>query len=235
MTVLLTIVFVPPALFSCLWNGHWKDDVSLWSYNVRYLPDYYRPWADLAVAQNNKGYYAEAEESARFALSLNQDYFYAWAALGTSQIHRGLYREALDSYKSALRYPSVRGNRAEIYFGMGYGLSALDNNSEAQAWYEKALKEDPDHTGALTNLAILHCQNGNFAAARPLLERVIAKDPADKEAHFNLGLLYIQTGSREKAQIHIREVLKLDPDNARARQMLNIPDQAPLKQEYLNK
>jgi len=233
--VLLTIVFLPPAVFSCVWNRHFKDDVSLWSYNIRYMPDYYRLWADLSAAQNNKGLYIEADESARFALSLNRDYFYAWAALGTSQIHRGLYREALDSYTSALRYPSVRGNRAEIYFGMGYGLSALDNNSEAQARYEKALKENPDHTGALTNLAILYCQNGNYTAARPLLERVIAKDPGDKEAHFNLALLYIQTGNREKAQIHIREVLKLDPDNARARQMLNILDQDPLKQEYLKK
>jgi len=235
MPVLLTIVFLPPATFSCLWNRHFRDDVSLWSYNIRYMQDYYRLWADLAAAQNNKGLYREAEESARFALSLKEENFYAWAALGTCQIHRGLYREALDSYKSALRYPSVRGNRAEIYFGMGYGLSALDNNFEAQTWYEKALIEDPDHTGALTNLAILYCQGGNFEAARPLLERVIAKDPTDKEAHFNLGLLYFQSGNREKAQIHVLEVLKLDPDNARARQMLNMPDQDPLKQDSLNK
>ena len=225
MTVLLTIVFVPPALFSCLWNGHWKDDMSLWSYNVRYLPDYYRPWADLAVAQNNKGYYAEAEESARFSLILNPDYFYAWAALGTSQLHRGLYREALDSYSSALRYPSVRGNRAEIYFGIGYALSALNNDSEAKVYYEKTLKENPDHTGALTNLAILLCEKGNYAAARPLLERVIAQDPQDTEAHFNLALLYLQTGNREKARMHVLQVLKLDPKHARAGQMLGHLDQ----------
>jgi tetratricopeptide (TPR) repeat protein len=222
--LLLVLLIGVPAVFSCLWNRYWKDEVSLWGYHVSHVPEYYRPWADLAVAQNNQGLYADAARSARAALALKPDYFYAWSALGTSQLYRSRYQDALASYREALRHPCVKGSRADVYFGMGYALEGINRSIDAKKEYQEALKENPLHIGALNNLAILYCQEEDFEAAKPLLERVLKINPRDQDACFNLVLVYHQEGDKRKVRAYLNQILKFDPNNARARKMLKSLD-----------
>jgi len=217
---LSTILVLGLAFYSLIWTRHWRDEVSLWKYNVRYTPGYYRPWADLAAAQNNKGLHQDAHRSARKALSLNPEYFYAWSALATSQLYTGKFQESLSSYKQALRFPSLPGARADVYFGMGCSLDFQGKKQESILEYKKALEINPNHSGALSNLAILYCETRDFDKAEPLFKRALLIDPTDKENLLNLSLLYIEKGEPQNARVLLEKVLKLDPQNPRAKSMM---------------
>ncbi|HOE62808.1 MAG TPA: tetratricopeptide repeat protein [Candidatus Sumerlaeota bacterium] len=216
----LFLILFGSTLYSAVWSRIWRDDLSLAIYAARYNPQDSRTWANLASAQNNRGLYAAAEESARRALRLNPDDFYSRSALAMSHLKRGKFEEALDYYRSALRFPSVLNSRAEIYFGMAYAMASLNRAGEAIEMYQRTLEINPCHTGALSNLAVIYCEQGNLKKAEPLFTQVLNLDPHDAQTHFNMALLLFQTERSEKAIPHLRRALQLDPQNARAAQML---------------
>jgi tetratricopeptide (TPR) repeat protein len=215
----LFLILAPQAVYSSFWSRYWRDEEALWKYQVSHTPEYYRPWADLAAAQNNKGLYVEAEVSAKKALSLKPDYFYAWSALGYSQLYQGSYNQALESFQKASEFPCVKSGRAEIFFGMGYAFEQTGRISDAEKYYEKVLELNPRHLGGMTNLAILLIQTGDRDKAQNLLEKVIEINPGDAEAHYNLALLFLQRGEKEKARSLLFRALKIDPENSRIKNL----------------
>jgi tetratricopeptide (TPR) repeat protein len=218
--IILFLLLAPAALYSNLWSRHWKDDETLWKYQVSHTPEYYKPWAELAAEQNNRGLYAEAENAAIKSLSLKPDYFYSWSALGFSQLYQGSHDEALKSFEKALEFPSALSGRAEIFFGMGYAFEQAGQLPKADQYYQKAVQSDPRHWGALTNLAILSAKKGELDKAQSLLEKVIEINPGDAESYLNLALVLLQKGEREKARALLIKAQKIDPQNTRIKNLL---------------
>lgn len=216
----LFVILIPQAVYSGFWSRHWRDEEALWKYQVSHTPGYYRAWAELAIAQNNKGVYVEAERSARKAISLKPDYFYSWSALGNSQLYQGSYNKALESFQKALQFPCLKSSRAETYFGMGFASEQMERISDAEKYYEKAIELNPRHLGALTNLAILLIQKGAFEKVQVFLEQVIDLNPMDAEAHYNLALLFLQQGEKEKAKNLLIKAQKIDPENPGIKNLL---------------
>ena len=89
--------------------------------------------------------------------------------------------------------------------------------AEAARLYRDALRQAPRHPLALHFLGLLHCQQGNFKDAVPLIEQAVAAKHDYVEAHYNLGKALQSLGRHRDAARSYERALALKPDYADAR------------------
>ncbi len=106
---------------------------------------------------------------------------------------------------------------AEYLYQRGVTVAALGGNpTEVVALYERAVKVDPNHCGALFGLAMENDRHGNDAEARRLYEQSVSRFPAHVGSLLNLGILYEDQEQYDKAQICYERILESYPNHARA-------------------
>lgn len=66
------------------------------------------------------------------------------------------------------------------------------------------------------DLAIKHCERGNFTKAKPILEKLIKRNPSVSEYHRILGQIYSEEGNQNEAINCLTDALRWDPRNAYA-------------------
>lgn len=94
-------------------------------------------------------------------------------------------------------------------------LAATDTTGEAAAQaialYQAGSQRQPRYMPARANLAALHWQQGDFAAARRELHAVVAAWPAEPLYQVNLGLLEEEAGNTAEAVYWYAHALVTDP------------------------
>ena len=96
-------------------------------------------------------------------------------------------------------------------------VAALGGNPrEVVTLYERAVKVDPIHPGALFGLALENDRYGNDDVAMEFYTRAVARFPAHVGSLMNLGLLYEDRDQYDKAAQCYRRVLDVYPDHLRA-------------------
>lgn len=88
---------------------------------------------------------------------------------------------------------------------------------EIVAWYERAVKANGSHPGALFGLALENDRHGNDDVALQLYKRAASQFPAHVGSLINLGLMYEDMEEYEQAAKCYERVLDAYPNNARAR------------------
>jgi tetratricopeptide (TPR) repeat protein len=106
---------------------------------------------------------------------------------------------------------SDRQAAADRLFDAAVAYHRQDRLSEAEALYRDILAGDPEHPGALHNLALLRQRQGRLDDAAALLRRVIALDPGMAGAHNNLGTVLRAQQRDDEAIGHFDRALALDP------------------------
>ena len=79
---------------------------------------------------------------------------------------------------------------------------------EAESDYKRALTLLPGDADALIGLAHVYSEQGNDAAALPMLQQVIAADPTNALAHFRLAAVYRKSNRPEDARLEIAQYQK---------------------------
>jgi tetratricopeptide (TPR) repeat protein len=103
---------------------------------------------------------------------------------------------------------------ADLYLSMA-GLQEKANQLDrATEQYEKALKIEPDHLGALLGFARLKDRQGKLEDATKLYERAAEKHPEVAAAQNDLGLCYARRGMLEQSIQSLAKAVKLDPKKA---------------------
>jgi len=103
---------------------------------------------------------------------------------------------------------AAAGTRA--LFEEGVRLHQARRLSEAQALYERVLRERPGHPGALHLMGVLDIQRGEPAAAVEKIRAAIAANPGAAPFHGNLGTALQALGRLDEAQKHYEQAVKLD-------------------------
>jgi len=88
-----------------------------------------------------------------------------------------------------------------------------NNLQDAQNYYQKVLKIDPNHLGAHNNLGVIFKILGENQKAKNCYEKAIEINPNHADAHNNLGLLFQKLGDYQKSKSCYEKVLKIDPNN----------------------
>lgn len=85
---------------------------------------------------------------------------------------------------------------------------------KAIAFFQEAVRGDPNLADAHMNLGVLYHEAGDYEAAISEFQAAIRADPAYALAHLNLGNSYRKLGRFDQAEEAYRKALKFDPDCA---------------------
>ncbi|XXF80850.1 tetratricopeptide repeat protein [Myxococcaceae bacterium GXIMD 01537] len=97
-------------------------------------------------------------------------------------------------------------------FNEGVSHSMSGNHEAAIHAFNKVLKEDPNHTPALSAKGFSLSSLGRPAEALRCFERVITLDPTGADAHRQAGLLQLELGEPETAAALLTRALQLNPE-----------------------
>ena len=122
---------------------------------------------------------------------------------------RAMVTLALDALDRRLLYdPASTG----LLFQRACLLEATGQADQASQAYRDLLDRDPDHLGALNNLANQLVAAGRRIDARPFLVRAVAAHPRDTASRANLGNVLMQHGEPAAAAQHFQAALQIDPN-----------------------
>ena len=139
-----------------------------------------------AIANDNR----RADAHARLAILLSQ---------------KGIFDEATKHFASAVKREP---KNVELLCDQGYGFYLQRRWAEAEASYRRAIKQEPAHARAHTNLGLVLARTGHPDAALAEFRRA-GCDPADSQA--NLGLVLATEGKFPEAEAAYREALAAKP------------------------
>ncbi|MFN7974709.1 MAG: alkaline phosphatase family protein [Acidobacteriota bacterium] len=127
----------------------------------------------------------------------------------------GKREEAEGEYREALR---IDPGSVQAMVNLGGLALARGDRTEAARLFEAALAKQPDHSGALNNLALmaLDATPPDPARAEQLFSRAIAADPSRADARKNLAMLLASRGDLSGAQRELTRALELTPEDRRA-------------------
>ena len=103
----------------------------------------------------------------------------------------------------------------KVYVASGQLWESTGNVAKAIENYERALAVDPNHAGALSNLARLHYRQSDFPAAAEAFQRALKQSPNDAQLYNELGLTLHKLGRTDMAVTVMRRALELSPGTSR--------------------
>ena len=105
----------------------------------------------------------------------------------------------------------------DLYVAVAQLYEQSGNLSDAEAKYQLALKEKPDHLAALLGYAHLKERAGKPDEAIEIYRRAAKAHPREAAVHNNLGLCYARQNQPDDAVAALKNAVQLDPRNPRYR------------------
>lgn len=149
-------------------------------------PNHAEAHNDLGWLLHKAGQHAEAETHLREAIRYNPKLLRAMNNLGAVLTARGRHDEAIGVCAEVLNRDA--GN-AEACNTLGIAFGRLGKTEQAARWFGEALKFQPDHGPARSNLLALHMRNAQYAKAASLLRADLARNANQPGALSNLAWL----------------------------------------------
>jgi pilus assembly protein FimV len=149
------------------------------------------------------------------------------------------YTKAAEIYQSLAELEPeniiVRQKLAEINFRLGKKEESIqelfsiakelirkEKYDESRKLLRKILEMQPDHSGAIFNLADIYCKSGDPEKAINLFTQYLEKDPDNVELNSRLGELYLNLGDFSKAEEIFKRIAQLAPDDKIAQMHLGL-------------
>lgn len=102
------------------------------------------------------------------------------------------------------------------YYAEGVQLLRSGHYHEAVTSFRLALRENPNDSAVLQQIAIAYTRIGMTEEAARTYRSVLQADPEASGAHYGLAFLLLREGRGEEAVTHLRSFLKLAPRTAEA-------------------
>lgn len=116
------------------------------------------------------------------------------------------HQHAVHEYRLALKEAP---NRPDLWEALGWQYRALDDNADAVKAFQRQLQLSPGNPIAIYNLASSEVENGQAAAAIPLLQHVVAIYQIPTQANYYLGRAYASEGKYAQAAMQFRQATHL--------------------------
>ncbi len=151
-------------------------------------------------------------------------------ALDPGEPHALYAKALLEPQPEARRALAVRavehGRGVRAVLLLGFAMLSAGDLDGAAAQFEAVLRQRPDDTRAIYDLALIAQKRGRYREAREGYLRVLRLDPKLLDARFNLIVLTHDNGFDDEARHHLDALVAADPRNpgiARATGLLSAP------------
>ncbi len=214
---LFLVVAVAAGLATVDRNRDYRDALAIWSATVADAPANPRAHNNLALALQEAGTVAQANEHFARAVELDPGYVWARYNWGTSLLEEGRLDEALVQLEEAVR---LAPDHADARLNLGNALVRSGRVSEAVEQYEGVLRLRPE-PDALFNLGVAYFDAGQDERAAARFRSALRMDPDLPDAHVYLGRLSERRGeAASAAEARFREALRLRPGHPEATRRL---------------
>ena len=112
--------------------------------------------------------------------------------------------------------------QAQTLFEQAVAVMAGGDHLEAQFRFEEFILQYPNYPAAYTNLAIIHAENGEDAAAEGRITDALLIDPRHTPTLNQLGMLLRRQGKFSEAEAAYRRAIDANPDYALAHYNLGV-------------
>jgi len=112
--------------------------------------------------------------------------------------------------------------QAQTMFEQAVAVMASGDFLDAELRFKEFLLQYPAYPGAYVNLAIIHSQNGNDAAAQAAIDAALALDPAHPAALNQQGMLLRKNGKFIEAEAAYLKAVTASPEYALAHYNLGV-------------
>ena len=190
-------------------NPVWKDDLTLFSTDVKTQPNSVRlnmNYAEELIDKNTQqnpvainDELREAQQCIDKIKSLTPDLARVHLVAGSLDKITGDYESA---EKAFLKAKEIDPNNPRIYFNLGIVAQFKEDLEGAKANYEKALEIFPNYAAVLSNLAVIYGRQNQLDKCIELLERSVALEPEGNSAYANLERAYSLKGDKIKSNYY---------------------------------
>jgi hypothetical protein len=119
-----------------------------------------------------------------------------------------------NNYTLALATLQTSPNSPRFNNMMGLELRAQNKNNEALAYFEKAVKSNPNHVPALVNLGMEYAHFGRQEEAGNILEKALVLEPGTLATYANLMSVYRTIGAHDKNIAIAEKAMQRFPQSA---------------------
>jgi tetratricopeptide (TPR) repeat protein len=109
-----------------------------------------------------------------------------------------------------------RPERAEYYLQLGDALSGAGQSAAALAWYEEALRHEPNSAAALERQALCLVSLKQFSRAEGIFKRILELTPDAAAIWVEFGGVALEQGRTTDALAAFERATQLDPDMVEA-------------------
>ena len=192
--------------------GIYKNEVTLWNYELAKYPDCWAAYTNLGVELSKNGQTEDAKGYFEKALTLHPNDARTENDLGQLLDKEGHTNEAIYHFQKALDVVPVY---AHAHQHLGDILAQQGKIDEAITHYRQALDNSPNDPAILVSLGVALAQKGETDEAMTHFQKALDLYPNYAEAHYNLGNVLVQRGQADEAIIHFRKALELSPNDFR--------------------
>ncbi len=170
-----------------------------------------------------RGYFDQAEQFFRLAVSDNPASAEAYYGLGSARLGQGKAGAARANFEKSIRLPAAYPETlANAWNNLGLLATQEGRTDEAIRSFQEALLASPDHLVALDNLGNAYRLQKNWTEARKTFDRALAVNSADPEANYGLAMVFAQSDDSESAYEYLQKALKVRPGYPEALNNLGI-------------
>ena len=186
---ILVLVFITVVLSIATYKRNliWRNDLVLWSDNVKKSPSKARPHYNLGSAYLLRGLTDKAILEFRDAIKIDPGYSDAYLNIGVAYASLGAEEKAMEALHKAIQ---LNPSDSESYYNLGLLYSNKGFGHLAIEQYQKSLLLNPESVNARNNLGIALAESGRIDEAIDQFQAGLKLFPGDEELRKNLERAY---------------------------------------------
>lgn len=186
----------------------WKDELSLWSDNVKKAPKLARPLTNRGFAYRNLGDWDKALADYNTALKINPDYVIALNNRGVAYAHFEQWDKAIIDYNKAIK---IDPGNTDAYSNRGAAFARMNNWNSAISDYTKAISINPNYYRAYNNRGMAYGMLNEWDKELVDCTKAIEINPKFSEAYYNRGCTYGSLKEWNKAIEDYSSAISINP------------------------
>lgn len=205
LLVLVLAVFI---VLTIKQNDHWKVPRALFTHTLKYAPDSYRSYNNLARIDEKEGRIEEALSNYSKAIALNSDDHLAYNNRGALYASKGDYARALEDFAKTME---LRADYAPVYDNWGHVHDMKGDRLSALKGYTKAIELNPYYALAYNNRGSLYIEMGQYDRAIDDLSKAVLFNPQLASAYNNRANAYAAMKDYARAISDYTQAMTINP------------------------